>query len=72
VIKFDEAGARAMLLTADELIRQGQEKAWVIEATRSVCAQVPVHGVNVAGAPWTEIDFPHDLDVARREVWPLI
>ena len=27
VIKFDEPGARAMLLTAEELIRQGQEKA---------------------------------------------
>lgn len=72
VIKFDEPGMRAMLSTADELIRQGQEQAWVIEATRAVCAQVPVLGVNVAGAAWTEIDFPHDLDVARREVWPLI
>ena len=32
----------------------------------------PVYGVNVAGQAWTEIDFPYDLDVARREVWPLI
>ena len=28
--------------------------------------------MNVAGHPWTEIDFPYDLDVARREVWPAI
>lgn len=72
LVKFDEAGARAMLSATDELIRAGQEQAWVIEATRVVCAQIPVCGVNVAGAAWTEIDFPHDLDVARREVWPQI
>lgn len=72
MLKFDAEGARAMLATADRLIQDGQETAWVIEATRAVCAQVSVHGVNVAGAAWTEIDFPHDLDVARREVWPVI
>jgi hypothetical protein len=26
--------------------------------------------VNVAGLPWAEIDFPYDLERARREVWP--
>ena len=31
-----------------------------------------ITGVNVAGIPWVEIDFPYDLDVARREVWPAI
>ena len=72
MLKFDEDGSRAMLSTADQLIRQGLEQSWVIEATRAICGQVPVYGVNVAGAAWTEIDFPHDLDVARREVWPLI
>lgn len=72
MLKFDHDGTRAMLATADELIHDGHEQAWVIEATRAVCAQVPVYGVNVAGTPWTEIDFPYDLDVARREVWPAI
>jgi len=72
MLMFDEAGSRTMLKTADELIRSGHEDAWVIEATRAVCSQVPVYGLNVAGQAWTEIDFPYDLDVARREVWPLI
>lgn len=72
MLKFDEDGARAMLATADHLIGDGHEQAWVIEATRAVCGQLPVYGVNVAGMPWTEIDFPYDLDVARREVWPAI
>lgn len=72
MLKFDEEGSTAMFRVADELIREGHENAWVIEATRVVCAQVPLYGLNVAGQAWTEIDFPYDLDVARREVWPAI
>lgn len=72
LLKFDADGARAMLKTADHLIGAGHEDAWVIEATRAVCNQVEVAGVNVAGEGWAEIDFPYDLDVARREVWPAI
>ena len=72
MLKFDTEGATAMLQMADYLIRDGHEKAWVIEATRAVCQLVPIYVVNVAGKAWTEIDFPYDLDVARREVWPAI
>jgi choline kinase len=72
LLKFDADGARAMLATAAQLIAEQQTNAWVIEATRTVCKQVPIFGLNVAGLPWTEIDFPYDLDVARREVWPVI
>ena len=73
LLKFDEEGSRAMVQTADALVsRDKQEDAWVIEATRATCTQVPIYGVNVAGQAWAEIDFPYDLDVARREVWPAI
>lgn len=72
VLKFERDGADAMLRAANELIAGGNEGAWVIEATRTVCRQLPVYGVNVAGEAWAEIDFPYDLDVARREVWPAI
>ncbi len=72
MLKFEADGSAAMMKTADALVRDGHENAWVIEATRSVCSQVNVYGVNVAGFPWAEIDFPYDLDVARREVWPAI
>lgn len=72
LLKVERDGADAMIRAAGELITGGVEDAWVIEATRAVCRQVPVYGVNVAGEAWTEIDFPYDLDVARREVWPAI
>ncbi|MCY7378444.1 MAG: hypothetical protein LH467_03780 [Gemmatimonadaceae bacterium] len=72
LLKFDAEGGTAMLQMADHLMRDGHEKAWVMEATRAVCQIVPLVAVNIAGKPWTEIDFPHDLEVARREVWPAI
>lgn len=72
LLKFDAEGARAMVATASQLIAEGHENAWVIEATRIVCRQEAVFGLNVAGRAWAEIDFPYDLDVARREVWPVI
>lgn len=72
LLKFEGDGATALLRTAEHLIQDGQTNAWVIEATRSVCAELPIYGINVAGHAWTEIDFPYDLDVARREVWPAI
>ncbi|HYU09240.1 MAG TPA: phosphocholine cytidylyltransferase family protein [Gemmatimonadales bacterium] len=72
LLKFEPDGATAMLDTAKQLVEQGQEQAWVIEATRAVCKMVPLYGVNVAGLPWTEVDFPHDLEEARSEVWPAI
>lgn len=71
-LKFDAEGAKAMFDAADRLIREGNERAWVIEATRAASTQVNIHAINVAGLAWTEIDFPYDLDVARREVWPTI
>lgn len=72
LLKFDRDGAAALLETADHLVQDGVVDAWVIEATRGICGRVEIHGTNVAGEAWTEIDFPYDLDVARREVWPVI
>lgn len=72
MIKFEAEGSRAMIAVAKQLIADGQENAWVIEATRTVCKDITIYGLNVAGHAWTEIDFPYDLDVARREVWPVI
>jgi choline kinase len=72
LLKFEADGAQAMLGVAEQLVGDGQEKAWVIEATRAVCRMLPIYATNIAGLRWTEVDFPHDLEEARREVWPAI
>jgi choline kinase len=33
---------------------------------------VAIRGVDIADLPWIEIDFPDDLERARRRVWPQI
>jgi len=72
LIYFDEKGAKALFASVKALVRNGGEKSWVMEAVRSMCRTIPLRGVNVAGLPWVEIDFPFDLNRAQKEVWPAI
>ncbi len=72
VIRFDAEGKQVLLAQADALIKAGYEKAWVTEAVRACCSLIRIYGVNVAGFPWIEVDFPYDLEEARQEVWPAI
>ena len=73
LVKFDAEGAKAFLAQTRALVEGGSKKAFVTEAVRATSSQmVAVHGVNMAGLPWVEVDFPYDLEVARKEVWPAI
>lgn len=72
LLKFDAEGAQALFAATAELLQQGAEQAWAIEGTRAACRTVNIYGVNVAGLPWVEIDFPYDLEQARKVVWPAI
>ena len=72
LIKLDADGAAALRRRAEAIISAGGERTWVTEAVRSILAEVEVEAVNVAGLPWVEIDFPYDLDRARRQVAPAI
>lgn len=72
LLKFDADGAQALFAAAAELLGHGAERAWVIEGIRTACRTVSIYGVNVAGLPWAEIDFPYDLEQARKVVWPAI
>ncbi|GMR13700.1 MAG: hypothetical protein BMS9Abin29_1913 [Gemmatimonadota bacterium] len=72
IIKLDAEGSLALRSKTEAIIRSGGENSWVTEAVRAILAEVGVEGVNVAGLPWVEIDFPYDLDRARRQVWPQI
>ena len=46
--------------------------AWAPAALDRVAKDVPIHGIDVRGLPWTEIDFPEDLVRAEKKVWPAI
>ncbi|MHC4605493.1 MAG: phosphocholine cytidylyltransferase family protein [Planctomycetota bacterium] len=72
IVYLSEKGTETLLECADELIGDGKENSWVIEALEETARRTPIRAVDVAGLPWVEIDFPYDLDRARREVWPKI
>ncbi|MEK9137849.1 MAG: phosphocholine cytidylyltransferase family protein, partial [Bacteroidota bacterium] len=72
MLVFDSEGSAALFGRVDAMIKNGGEKSWVMEAVRSMCSAVHIRAVNVTGLPWVEMDFPFDVDRARKNVWPEI
>ncbi len=58
------SGAEALLLGP------ARQTAWAPAAMDRLCKVAPVEPVDIADLPWVEIDFPLDLDHARRVTWP--
>ncbi|MBI3856931.1 MAG: phosphocholine cytidylyltransferase family protein [Planctomycetes bacterium] len=57
---------------AEKLVAADRTDAFLAEAIRASLGLIELKAVDVAGIPWTEIDTPHDLERARRELWPKI
>lgn len=57
---------------AEKLVAADRTDAFLAEAVRASLGLIELKAVDVAGIPWTEIDTPHDLERARRELWPRI
>jgi L-glutamine-phosphate cytidylyltransferase len=72
IMCFNAEGSKALFASVKSLANNGWKKSWVIEAVRSACRVVPIKGVNIAGLPWVEIDFPSDYNRAQKETWPAI
>jgi choline kinase len=72
VLCLDAAAAGAAFAAAEQLVAQGGERAWLAAAINAVARSESIECVDVAGAPWVEIDYPDDLAHARRRVWPAI
>lgn len=71
--------ARALFERAQQRLEEGGEKDWLGAAVREIAGsrnrpgmpwEHKIKAVDIAGLPWVEIDFPFDLDRARKEVWP--
>ncbi len=72
ILCFSAATTAALFERAEALLADGGEMKWLGSAVREIARERPIKAVDVAGLPWAEIDFPHDLDRARKEVWPAI
>ena len=72
VVYLSAETARDLFDRTDGILAEGGEQKWLGAALRSMVRQRRLRGVDVAGLPWVEIDFPYDLERARKQVWPQI
>ena len=68
ILKFGARGGRRLAAHLDALIANGEVNAWAPMAFKAVAREWPLRAIATDGLPWTEIDFPEDLDRARRMV----
>ena len=67
--------AAKIAAAAWRLVEAGRRQAIYEEAIREVVLAEPpdTFGItDITGLPWVEIDFPEDLEAARREIFPLL
>ncbi|MEO5853045.1 MAG: phosphocholine cytidylyltransferase family protein [Nocardioides sp.] len=62
--------AQQAIRAASTIAARGFERAWLASAINKIAPAHPIRCLDVAGAPWVEIDFPEDLERARVEVLP--
>ncbi len=72
LVKFRGKALEVLKLCVQDLISKGEVNRWFPAAFRSFIKLSPLYYVDVCGYPWIEIDFPEDLERARREVFPKI
>jgi L-glutamine-phosphate cytidylyltransferase len=54
------------------ILAAGHERDWLASAVDIAAVGHRLHCLDVRGLPWTEIDFPEDLEHARSKVLPAI
>lgn len=73
VLRLERRAVADALAAAHGLVaHQGLVRDWLGSAINRIAWRHPIRCVDIAGAPWVEIDFPQDLRHARERVWPAI
>lgn len=72
LLKFQASTVGRLSELAGSIVGAGGENDWMSSAVSRLAQEHPMQPVDVSGLPWAEIDFPFDLDRARKETWPAI
>jgi choline kinase len=72
MVRLSGAATEATFDIAGRLVAAGRENDWLPAALNRVAREHRIDCMDVAGMPWTEIDFPADLARARAQVLPAI
>ena len=68
-LKVGREAAIRMLETARDPARL-KTLTWVPDSIHSLRHDLDFHVLSIGNSPWIEIDFPEDLEMARRQGWP--
>ena len=68
VLTFGAAGGRRLIAHIDALLAAGDENSWAPKAFAALAREWPIRAIDTGGLPWTEIDFPADLERAREMI----
>lgn len=72
ILRFDMEAGELLFQEGHAIIQSGGQNKWLASAVERIARHVPIRGIDIAGLPWIEIDFPNDLVVARKEIWPQV
>jgi choline kinase len=72
LLKFESWGIEPFFREVRAALALNGENQWAPAAVQRFARRWPMGGVDIAGLPWIEIDFPEDLRAACMQVWPMI
>jgi choline kinase len=72
IAKFGTHGGRRLIEHLESLVAAGHEQAWAPLAFGALAREWLLWAIATDGMPWIELDFPEDLDRARRVIAPAI
>jgi choline kinase len=72
MLRFERSAVPRLFDEAEALLASGSRRLWLAAAVERLAQHTPLRGVDIAGLPWVEIDFPEDLARGRTEVWSAI
>ncbi len=72
LLQFDERGASRLFALADRMLEEEGPMLWAPAVLNELARLGTIRCVDIRGLPWTEVDFPEDLEKAREEIWPSI
>ena len=56
----------------ESILDDGGRNMWMASAVEALAGERALHGVDISGSAWIEIDYQEDLEAARSNIWPLI
>jgi len=72
-VKLSEKGAKVCAKQAYEMVREGSLASYLTRAFERLARKgYDIHLSSTSGNSWIEIDFPEELERARKEIFPAI